>query len=82
MKRGQVVRSLAGRDKGRFYALLSAADGSVSLADGKLHKLEKPKRKNPRHIRITQTVLPETVLEANGRLEKALRVFETPEEMV
>ena len=82
MRRGQIVRSLAGRDKGRFYAVLSSDERYGFLADGKLHKLEHPKRKNPRHLQYTSTVLDETVLEANGRLEKALRFFQDPETKV
>lgn len=82
MKRGQVVRSLAGRDKGRFYAVLCLEGKAVFLVDGKLHPLERPKRKNLRHLQHTQTVFPAEVLEANGRLEKALRAFNAPGKMV
>ena len=40
---GTVVKSLAGRDKERHSVV-------VALADGKMRKLETPKRKNKKHI--------------------------------
>ena len=64
LKRGQVVRSKAGRDQGSFMAV---------LADGKGRPLERPKRKNIRHISPTLTVLPEEALATNRKLRAALR---------
>jgi ribosomal protein L14E/L6E/L27E len=45
-----IVISLAGRDQGK-YAYVIAVDGDyVLLADGKVRKLEHPKRKKIKHI--------------------------------
>lgn len=55
--RGLIVCAIAGRDKGRFFAVLDADGTSVLLADGKTRKLESPKRKNIKHIRTTGAVI-------------------------
>jgi len=67
-KPGLMVRSLAGRDKGRFMVVVSAENGFVFLADGKERKLASPKKKNVRHIAPTNTVI-----DLNGLTDKALR---------
>ncbi len=48
---GDVVLSTAGRDRGRLFFVLEAGGGFVTLADGKVRKLERPKRKNEKHVR-------------------------------
>lgn len=49
--RGQLVRSKAGRDKGRYYLVLAdSEDGFVWLADGRKRSADEPKRKNIRHL--------------------------------
>ncbi len=48
--------SLAGRDKGETFFVLSRDERDVLLADGKHRKLGHPKRKNLRHVRF----LPES----------------------
>lgn len=54
-KTGYVVISKAGRDKGCFMAVVGI-DGEkdfVIVADGKERPLERPKRKNPKHLQKT-----------------------------
>ncbi len=50
VKVGTVVRSLAGRDKDRYYVAVAVNAARVSVADGKRHRLLSPKLKNPKHI--------------------------------
>ena len=61
MKKGRIVKSKAGKDKGQFYVVTDYKDGRAYLSDGKLRKLNKPKQKNPKHLAVTSTVanLPE-----------------------
>lgn len=73
--KGCVVKSVAGHDGGRFYVVLSLADGFAVIADGKERKLERPKRKNLRHLRPTNTVLDVETLTTNNKLRRALREF-------
>lgn len=65
---GMVVRSTAGKEKDGFYLVTGIGEGYVLLADGKLRTLDKPKRKNIRHIRLTATIW-----ETEGLTDRALR---------
>ncbi len=50
---GRVVISKAGRDKDRAFLVVGSADAEhVLLADGCLRRLEHPKRKKCKHIRV------------------------------
>lgn len=71
-KRGCVVRSKAGRDRGNFLAVLAVEEDRLVVADGKERPIERPKRKNVRHVAGTLVRLDEETLEANGRLRRAL----------
>ena len=57
IKVGQVVRSKAGRDKGRFFIVVSVEGDRVYLADGDLRRVEAPKKKNIKHIQVTGHVV-------------------------
>lgn len=73
---GQVVRSLAGRDKGFLLAVVSADGKTVTLADGKRRPIERPKAKNVRHVQATETWLTPDQMVTNRGLRKALRALE------
>ena len=49
VKRGDVVRSLAGHDKGALFCVVDTDGGFLLLADGKERKLNTPKRKRVKH---------------------------------
>ncbi|HHU33433.1 MAG: RNA-binding protein [Zhaonellaceae bacterium] len=54
LRLGQLVYSKAGRDKGKVFLVISIASSSlVYVADGEMRKLEKPKKKNVRHLHNT-----------------------------
>ena len=74
-KRGQVVRALAGREKGGFYAILRLDPPWAELADGKHRPLDRPKRKKLMHMAPSAAVLPEEALATNRKLRAALREF-------
>ena len=46
----QIVSSLAGRDKGRLFIVMETEPNFVYLVDGKLRKLETPKKKRRKHV--------------------------------
>ncbi|NLX89134.1 MAG: RNA-binding protein [Syntrophomonadaceae bacterium] len=51
---GRVVYSKTGRDKGRMFIIVGVmGDRFVTLADGDLRKIEKPKLKNIKHVQFT-----------------------------
>ena len=55
---GMVVISAAGHDKDHWF-LVTDADGRYAyLADGKERRLNAPKKKNLKHVRVTGHALP------------------------
>ncbi len=55
LRRGDVVRSLAGHDKENLFCVVSTDGTFVLLADGKERKLNSPKRKNVKHVQRAGT---------------------------
>lgn len=76
IKIGSVVKACAGREKDRYMMVAQLHDGFVDLADGKERKLEKPKRKNIKHISPTHGIVSTEML-TNKKLRKILKEFET-----
>ena len=73
---GSVVKALAGREKNSFYVAVGIHDGFVFIADGKERKIQKPKRKNIKHISPTNTVFDTDGL-TNKKLRKLIAEFKT-----
>jgi ribosomal protein L14E/L6E/L27E len=69
---GRVVRSNSGHDKDRFYAVVAVKEGRVTIADGKLRKLSKPKEKNVLHVSPTSLILDMGVVITDKKLREAL----------
>lgn len=76
LKRGCVVRSTAGRDKGRLLAVVNVSPNGVQVCDGKERPLRRPKIKNPKHIEITAFALDEEEIAFDGRLRRKLNRLE------
>ncbi|MBP3761396.1 MAG: KOW domain-containing RNA-binding protein [Ruminococcus sp.] len=70
LQKGSVVRAVAGRDCGGFFAVVRIENDFCFIADGKSRKLDKPKRKNIKHIRPTNSMI-----ELNDITDKRLRSF-------
>jgi len=49
---GAMAKSLAGHDKDEIFVIIAEAGEYSFLVDGKNRLLEKPKRKNKKHIQI------------------------------
>ncbi len=61
-----VATSLAGRDKGRTFVIVGVLDEEhVYIADGRMRKIEKPKKKKLKHLKVE--------LVSDADLLKALR---------
>jgi large subunit ribosomal protein L14e len=55
---GEIVKSRAGRDAGRYFVVKEIIDDSyVLIVDGSLRKLEKPKKKKVKHVEPTGDVI-------------------------
>lgn len=56
--KGQVVRSKKGRDEGKVYIIMEIIDDDLLLlVDGKLRKLDRPKKKKVKHLYIYKDVI-------------------------
>ena len=75
IRRGQVMRSLAGHDKGDFQTVLKTEGVFAYMADGKRRTLENPKKKKLMHLAPTGTVLSEESLATNRQIRTALRAY-------
>ncbi len=70
----ELAASLAGHDKGCIYAIVRQEGRMVYLADGRLKKLDHPKKKNIRHIRHIKDLPEDTA--------KALRLVKQDSDLV
>lgn len=66
--KGSVVIADAGRDSGGYFAVTDSDEKYCFIADGKSRKLSKPKRKNIKHIRAT-----DSMIDLNDITDKKLR---------
>ena len=77
-----IVRSDAGRDQGKLFAVLAVEGEYLLLADGKSRKVEHPKRKKRRHVlfvsaeenRLTDKIKSGEKI-TNSELRRALAAF-------
>lgn len=70
--KGMIVISRAGRDKGYLLAVTEISEEYILVADGKERPLERPKKKNPKHLAKTNKIISlENV--TNRGLRKILR---------
>ena len=75
LRKGSVVISKAGRDKGYFLAVVDITDDGIFVCDGKERPVERPKKKNPLHLAKTGFVLTEEETATNRSLKRALNKF-------
>ena len=67
IKIGDLVISLAGRDKGATLLVTQINGDRATVVDGKVHKITKPKVKNPKHLKKLNAVsLTSIAVEING----------------
>ena len=70
---GRIVRSTAGRDKGRYFVIMDIIDEQyVHIADGDLRSKDRPKKKKLRHVKLC----PEVLQSIAGKLKEGSRVFD------
>ena len=71
---GTIVKAKAGRDKEGFFVVVKSEEKWAYIADGRRRKVESPKKKNPVHLTVTNTVLSHS-MDTNRKIRDALRVF-------
>lgn len=74
MKIGQIVFSKAGRDRSKPFIVVGKTEDSIYVVDGKERPLERPKRKNPKHISATKHCLSEENFATNRAVRKSIRL--------
>ena len=79
LERGRIVISTQGRDKGRAFLILERiGEDMVTVADGLVHPLERPKKKKTKHLHVKpiminwNTIRPEGGSVQNSDLRRAL----------
>jgi ribosomal protein L14E/L6E/L27E len=72
MEKGRVVLSIAGRDAGRLFLILSVEGDFALIADGKVRRLDMPKRKRLKHLKPAGPVLDITVLKTDRQVRRKL----------
>lgn len=72
---GTVVYALCGRDRGKMMCVVESDDTRVFVCDGKERKLQKPKPKNPKHIRKTEHTLTREQMRSDRAIKQALKSF-------
>ena len=65
---GYLCCSLAGHDKGKLYYILKEEADSFLVCDGDIRPLEKPKKKNKKHVQVIKVNLAEKPFEINSDL--------------
>ena len=64
---GRVVQSIQGRDRGKYFLILERPEEQhVLIADGRTHRLSRPKKKKIRHLRANPVMLILSELRPEG----------------
>ena len=69
---GYLARSTAGHDKGTLYIIIEETEQSVLVADGRLKTIEKPKRKNKKHIQLIKIKNP---IDSNEAIKHSIKDY-------
>lgn len=70
---GEFAISLAGHDKGQMYLIVGEEADMVCLVDGKIRKLENPKKKKKKHV---QTVKRNIDISLAERLKNKQKIYD------
>ncbi len=84
---GEIVVSTAGRDRGKLYLVVNIInDNYLEVADGDKKRMERPKRKNIKHLNSTRYIDEElSIWLSHGKrvrnedLKKCLKDYENEE---
>ena len=82
ISKASIVRSDAGRDRGKLFFVLDTEGEFLLLADGKSRRVESPKRKKRKHVlfvaddgnRVSEKIRSEEKV-TNSELRKALAAY-------
>ncbi len=75
MKAGQIVRSIAGRDKNTFFVITCVQGSYAVICDGKHRPVEKQKRKKLIHLSKTNYTVNLDEIKTNKEFKRVLHRF-------
>ena len=82
IEKADVVISLNGRDEGKRFLVIETEDEYSFLADGKGRRVEKPKRKKNKHLKLEDRSVGQTAEKlrsgeriTNNEIRRALAVY-------
>lgn len=85
---GRFAISKAGRDKNNIYIILKADSEYVYLVDGNYKTMDKPKKKNKKHIKIIHYIddtfimkYRNTQIIRNEDIRRAIKIYQTKGEV-
>lgn len=61
-----LAKSLAGHDKNYIYVVYEESDQEVMLVNGKTKPIDKPKRKNKKHVQLIKKLPADIQAKADG----------------
>lgn len=84
--KGKLAISKSGHDKDSIYVIIKEEATDVYLVDGRLKTIEKPKKKNKKHIQIIKR-LPEEITNLlmqdrelrNEEIKRAIKLYKKSE---
>lgn len=84
---GKLAVSKSGHDKGHVFVIIEEDDRCVFLADGDLKPVEKPKKKNRKHVQVIKNlpkavddILNKNVPVKNLEIKRAIKLYLKQEE--
>lgn len=75
-KEGNLAKSIAGHDRNQIYVIVKEEGEYVYVSDGWLRPLEKPKRKNKKHVQpicYSNELVPE--MKRNEDIKRVIKLW-------
>ena len=77
----EFAKSMSGHDRNQYYLILKKEEDAVYLVNGTTKPLEKPKKKNRKHIQLIKNLPIEVteVMEAgttNENVKRAIKIYQ------
>ena len=72
---GMLARSKAGHDKGHIYVIYKVEEAYVYLIDGRIRKMDNPKKKKKKHVQVICKQYDITAMDDVG-VKRILKLFD------
>jgi len=73
IKLGSIVKSIAGKEKDKFFLVIEIDEIYAVIADGKRRPLENPKKKKIKHLEFIKQIDVDINTLSNSRLRKLVK---------